>query len=253
MNNRFDELTRSLAQSVTRRAALKKFGARLASVALVCLGLMNVAEAQTSIVCDPAGDAIFGNGKGGPQVPDWLDIVQATITDAGDSILFTLTVNAPIPLAPAWSVVEEDGGQLWWSWRLIDDIANMTFVSNGCLQAKGQNVPAVYCLDLIWNVQSASFRARLLDDTSCTETALPFVFSSDRRAFSLLVPKGLLTNTALIPNPNSFQFLTEIIAWKAGSNGNTSLSILDNAPSQTGGGFILGTWSASSNTNYGCP
>jgi len=30
MNNQFDELTKSLAQSVTRRAALKEFGVGLA-------------------------------------------------------------------------------------------------------------------------------------------------------------------------------------------------------------------------------
>ncbi|PYJ96505.1 MAG: hypothetical protein DME23_20385 [Verrucomicrobia bacterium] len=34
MNNQFDELTKGLAQSVTRRAALKKFGVGLAGMAL---------------------------------------------------------------------------------------------------------------------------------------------------------------------------------------------------------------------------
>ena len=45
MNNKFDELTKSLAQSVTRRAALKKFGAGLAGMALACFGLANKAVA----------------------------------------------------------------------------------------------------------------------------------------------------------------------------------------------------------------
>jgi hypothetical protein len=45
MNNQFDELTRSIAQSVTRRGALKKFGVGLASMALTCFGLANKAEA----------------------------------------------------------------------------------------------------------------------------------------------------------------------------------------------------------------
>ena len=45
MNNKFDELAKSLAQSVTRRGALKKFGLGLASVALASLGLANKAEA----------------------------------------------------------------------------------------------------------------------------------------------------------------------------------------------------------------
>jgi hypothetical protein len=39
MNNQFDKLTKSLAQSVTRRAALKKFGLGLAGMALTCFGL----------------------------------------------------------------------------------------------------------------------------------------------------------------------------------------------------------------------
>ena len=52
MNNKFDELTKSLAQSVTRRAALKKFGVGLAGMALACFGLANKAEAGP---CRPGG------------------------------------------------------------------------------------------------------------------------------------------------------------------------------------------------------
>src|SRR3974390_1671718 len=98
MNNKFDELVKGLAQSVTRRQALKRFGVGLAGMALACFGLANAVLAQTSIVCDPAGDAIFGSAKGGPDVPPWLDIVQAEITtDGSGTLLFTLTMNAPVP------------------------------------------------------------------------------------------------------------------------------------------------------------
>ena len=45
MNHKFHELTKSLAQSVTRRAALKKFGVGLAGLALACFGLANPAHA----------------------------------------------------------------------------------------------------------------------------------------------------------------------------------------------------------------
>ena len=45
MNNKFDELTRNLAQAVTRRGALKKFGLGLAGMALACFGLANKADA----------------------------------------------------------------------------------------------------------------------------------------------------------------------------------------------------------------
>jgi hypothetical protein len=51
MSSQFDELTKSMAQSVTRRAALKKFGVGLAGMALACLGLANRAEAETTTQC----------------------------------------------------------------------------------------------------------------------------------------------------------------------------------------------------------
>ena len=54
MNNKFDELTKSLAQSVTRRAALKKFGVGLAGMALACFGLANKSHAAGG-PCLPSG------------------------------------------------------------------------------------------------------------------------------------------------------------------------------------------------------
>jgi len=52
MSNQFDELTKGLAQSVTRRQALRRFGVGLAGVAMVSLGLTNKAEAGN---CRPFG------------------------------------------------------------------------------------------------------------------------------------------------------------------------------------------------------
>jgi len=48
MNNQFDELTKSLAQSVTRRGALKKFGMGIAGMVLTCFGLANKASGTTT-------------------------------------------------------------------------------------------------------------------------------------------------------------------------------------------------------------
>jgi len=54
MSSKFDELTKSLAQSVTRRAALKKFGVGFAGMLLACFGLANKAQAdQCSCQGDP--------------------------------------------------------------------------------------------------------------------------------------------------------------------------------------------------------
>jgi hypothetical protein len=55
MNNKFDELTKEMAQSVTRRAALKKFGIGLAGMALAWFGLATKAAAdpQNKSTCVP--------------------------------------------------------------------------------------------------------------------------------------------------------------------------------------------------------
>jgi hypothetical protein len=54
MNNKFDELTKQMAHSVTRRGALKKFCVGLAGLTLACFGLANKAKAGG---CKPAGSS----------------------------------------------------------------------------------------------------------------------------------------------------------------------------------------------------
>ncbi len=63
MNDKFDELAKSLAQSVTRRQALRRFGIGLAGVVLASLGLANKAEAASHPVvfnCDCFAYPNFG-------------------------------------------------------------------------------------------------------------------------------------------------------------------------------------------------
>jgi len=66
MNDKFDELAKGLAQSVTRRGALKKFGLGLAGIIFAYLGLANGAKADPSsgtITC--CTYLCFGSGFGG--------------------------------------------------------------------------------------------------------------------------------------------------------------------------------------------
>jgi hypothetical protein len=60
MNNQFDKLAKAMAQSVTRRAALKKFGVGMGLFALAALGLPDKAEAAPG-----------GNGKNPPPLPGY--------------------------------------------------------------------------------------------------------------------------------------------------------------------------------------
>jgi hypothetical protein len=50
MHNKFDELAKGLAQSATRRQALKRFGVGLAGMVLTCFGLALPIEAQVSVL-----------------------------------------------------------------------------------------------------------------------------------------------------------------------------------------------------------
>jgi hypothetical protein len=61
MNSQFDELTKQMAQSVTRRAALTKFGVGLAGMALAYFGMANNARADKAKPC--ASDSDCGSGR----------------------------------------------------------------------------------------------------------------------------------------------------------------------------------------------
>jgi hypothetical protein len=51
MNKKFDELAKGMAQSVTRRRALKKFGVGFCGIVLASLGLTNRAQAGDRKAC----------------------------------------------------------------------------------------------------------------------------------------------------------------------------------------------------------
>ena len=51
MNDKFDELAKGMAQSITRRGALKKFGVGFAGAVLASLGLATKAEAKYGCHC----------------------------------------------------------------------------------------------------------------------------------------------------------------------------------------------------------
>ena len=65
MNDKFDELAKGLAQSVTRRGALKKFGVGLAGAVLATLGLANKAQADPRPFRCLCKELDFGCGRYG--------------------------------------------------------------------------------------------------------------------------------------------------------------------------------------------
>jgi hypothetical protein len=61
MNDKFDELAKGLAQSVTRRQVFIRLGVGLAGMALACFGLANKAEAGNGRCYDKCFDSCCDN------------------------------------------------------------------------------------------------------------------------------------------------------------------------------------------------
>ena len=81
MNNKFDELAKSLAQRLTRRQALTKFGVGLAGMALACFALANRAEAGSptfTTIDFPGSAATLANGM----APSGAVVVVGDYVDA---------------------------------------------------------------------------------------------------------------------------------------------------------------------------
>jgi hypothetical protein len=101
MNNKLDELTKSMARSVKRRQVPKKFGVGLVIIAIAAmLTLPTRAGAPTTNISeafDPAGDAVFPYDLYGAPVPPYLDFVRASVSLNRGIFHFEFQMNAEIP------------------------------------------------------------------------------------------------------------------------------------------------------------
>ena len=75
MNDQFDELAKGLAQSVTRRGALKKFGVGLAGIVLASLGLANTTQTQRRSSCQ-CKKPDYGCGRHNPETAEYIACVD---------------------------------------------------------------------------------------------------------------------------------------------------------------------------------
>jgi len=92
------ELTKSVAQSVTRRAALQKFGLGLAGMALACFGLANMAQAQFTYETNNGTITITGYTGSGSNVTIPSSTNGYLVTTIGDYAFYLSSLtNAMIP------------------------------------------------------------------------------------------------------------------------------------------------------------
>src|SRR2546423_4530102 len=118
MNRKFDEVAKGLAQSVTRRQALKRFGAGLAGIALVFLGSDVPVRAQVTL--GPAIEISFPNPLAGCN-DGFTPPGNWTIQDAGEPCVAVNPLN-PKNVVALWmsgliqnimTAASFDGGASW--------------------------------------------------------------------------------------------------------------------------------------------
>src|SRR5438093_8463861 len=118
MNNKFDEFTKNLAQSVTRRAALRKFGVSLPGMALACWLALPTGASASSLgpLIELSRPNPVGICDDGFRLPGTM-----TVDDAAETMLVVNPAN-PNNIVAVWiqgpiqnniAAVSFDGGATW--------------------------------------------------------------------------------------------------------------------------------------------
>jgi hypothetical protein len=203
MKNLFNKLTKSLAQSVTRRAALKRFGVGLASMALAASLAPPCAaadpSAQTSVVLDPAGDAEFSYDFYGAPVPPYLDIVRASVTLTHGKFHFEVQMSADIP-AMADPVFTPSVNHLGCAFGLLTDpataVSKLHWFGQPDHYAFNFFVGALYAVGDSGLGLGLGWHAFLSDFSASTTVEIPLQIKNDTLIFE--------TSAASLGNPTSF-------------------------------------------------
>ena len=206
MNNKFDELTKSLAQSVTHRGALKKVGIGLAVMSLALLLALPSAVAdpnvQTSTVLDPAGDAVFPTDLYGAPVPPYLDLVRVSVSYSRGVFHFEAQMNAPIPANPTPNFTTP-ANHLGPMFGILSDrktsISGFNFFGQNDSYRFNFLVGAVYFFADSGVGLPLGWTGLLIDFNAGTVVALPVKIQGDTLIFE--------TSAASLGDPGSFQWV----------------------------------------------
>jgi len=202
MNNKFDELTKSMAQSVTRCVALtppRRSGLALAGIGLAALlatpALSENPASNNSTVLDAPGDAVFPYDLYGASVPPYLDIVRASVSASRETFHFEMQMNAAIP-ADADPGFTPSVNHLGSTFGLLTDRA--TAVLGASYFGQNESYKFNYYLGALYSVSDSGvglglgWHGFLIDLRTFTAVEIPLQIRKD--TLILEVPAAVLGN-----------------------------------------------------------
>jgi hypothetical protein len=203
MNSKFDELTKTMVQSVTRRAVLKKFALGVAAIVLV--GLLTTAvhadpPAQPATVFDAAGDAVFPNDLYGQPVPPYLDMIRVSVSCSRGVFHFEVQMNAQIPdnPSPDFAPSLNHMGPVFGILTDSKTAAGFTFFGQNESYRFNFLVGAVYFFADSGVGLPLGWTGFITDLNTSTVLAIPMTIRGDTLSFE--------TSAASLGNPSSFQW-----------------------------------------------
>jgi hypothetical protein len=168
------------------------------------------AVSRTSIVTDPAGDAVF-------DAPGFMDIVRAEVAKQGGTFEFRTIHAEPIPDLPPLLPPSHD--RISWVWGLDTDL---TTFPKGYPLANGTSIQAEFVLRVDWDGSAFSGilidRRPLLTGGEAVVTPHPFTVTSNEVRMTVAASE--------IGDPTSFFWDAVNLYWPA-PPGTTSPQFLD--------------------------
>ena len=214
-------------EAVCQGVAMNKLVfASLVGVVVLVVSAPVSAASQSAAITDPVGDAALGASP----VPDYQDIVAASVSEKGHAFTFSMELAAAVPDTPS---LTPDGVKLnIWVWPLTTDL---DFSARGDPLPPGLSFNNQFDVRLHWD--GTTFSAFLLDRRPLATggeavfAAVPFsITGAEIRVF---------VDAAAIGNPMSFFWFAFTADWLSPHFETGGFHILDFASPPDG---LYATW-----------
>lgn len=212
MKLKLDKLNKLSAHWFNRRALLRTLNLGLGALALTGLGLVDNVFAGvgnprivTSLVLDPAGDAVFPFDLYNGPVPPYLDLVAVSVSSARGVFHFEIQMNAQIPADPSPGFTPSVN-HLGATFGILTDLktAGTPFKFFGQTDVYHFNflVGALYSFEDSGIGLPLGWSGFFIDVSTFAAIPIPVTIKGDTLAFEI--------SAASLGNPTSFQFVVGV-------------------------------------------